>query len=302
MERISPSYPATLDFLYHKLPMFSRLGMGAFKKDLTNIRALCQALGNPQDQFKSVHVAGTNGKGSVSYMLAAVLQAAGYRAGLYTSPHLFDFRERIKINGAVVSQDFVVGFIQDHFALIDQVKPSFFEITAAMAFQWFAESRIDIAVIETGLGGRLDSTNIVHPELSVITNISYDHQQMLGNTLAEIAGEKAGIIKSGIPVVVGETAESTREVFIRKAAQMHAPVFFADQIRKVTEDSFAGSVRQVTVHTLQADGEKAIPAGYTLDLTGAYQSKNLLTVLQAVDLLRQGGWVIPEEVLVGALA
>jgi dihydrofolate synthase/folylpolyglutamate synthase len=300
MERISPTYPDTLDFLYHKLPMFSRLGMGAFKKDLTNIRKLCQALGNPQEQFKSVHVAGTNGKGSVSYMLAAVLQVAGYRTGLYTSPHLFDFRERIKINGDTVSQDFVVRFIQDHFALIGDVKPSFFEITVAMAFQWFAESQVDIAVIETGLGGRLDSTNIITPELSVITNISYDHQQMLGDTLAEIAGEKAGIIKPGIPVVIGETAEATRAVFTGKAAQTHSPIVFADQVRQIVSEELAGSERHVTVR--MPGVEEGGTTRYTLDLTGAYQAKNLLTVLGTVDVLKQFDWNISDEMLSTALA
>lgn len=197
------TYQETLDYLYYKLPMFSRIGSAAFKKDLVNTRLLCERLGNPQEKFKSVHIAGTNGKGSVSHMLASVLQTAGCKTGLYTSPHLYDFRERIKINGALAPQSFVVEFTEKVKPWIEEIEPSFFEITVAMAFDFFAQEKVDVAVIEVGLGGRLDSTNIINPELSVITNISFDHMNILGNSLAEIAGEKAGIIKDGTPVFIG---------------------------------------------------------------------------------------------------
>ena len=200
------NYQQTIEFLYNKLPMFSRMGSAAFKKDLTNTIALCEHLGNPHKKFKSIHVGGTNGKGSVSHMLAAIFQTAGYKTGLYTSPHLYDFRERIKLNGEMVPEEFVIRFIEKILPLIDKIEPSFFEITVAMAFEYFAEQNVDIAIIEVGLGGRLDSTNIITPELSIITNIGWDHMNMLGNSLKDIAGEKAGIIKENIPVVIGETA------------------------------------------------------------------------------------------------
>ena len=197
-------YKATLDYLYSQLPMFTRDGPSAFKKDLTNTIELCKRLGNPQHKFKSVHVGGTNGKGSTSHMLAAILQTAGYKTGLYTSPHLRDFRERIRINGEMISEQHVIDFVAEHQTDFEEIKPSFFEMTVAMAFDVFAREKVDIAVIEVGLGGRLDSTNIITPLLSVITNIGWDHMNMLGDTLQLIAGEKAGIIKPGIPVIIGE--------------------------------------------------------------------------------------------------
>src|SRR3954471_18565308 len=193
------TYHETLDYLYRTLPMFSRIGVDAFKKDLTNTLQLCEALGDPQKKLKSIHIAGTNGKGSVSHMLAAVLQTTGYKTGLYTSPHLKDFRERIKVNGQVCEEDFVVQFTEKVKPLIESIQPSFFEITVAMAFEYFEQQKVDIAIIETGLGGRLDSTNIIQPVLSIITNIGYDHMNILGNTLPEIAFEKAGIIKPDTP-------------------------------------------------------------------------------------------------------
>jgi dihydrofolate synthase/folylpolyglutamate synthase len=220
------TYQQTLDYLLHKLPMYSRIGAVAFKKDITNTILLCEALGNPQQKFKSIHIAGTNGKGSTSHMLAAIFQTAGYKTGLYTSPHLKDFRERIKIDGEMVEEDFVVDFTERIHPLIDKLEPSFFEITVAMAFEYFARKGVEVAVIEVGLGGRFDSTNIISPELSVITNIGYDHMNMLGNTLEKIAFEKAGIIKSGIPVVIGESLEETRPVFEAKAAEVNAPILF----------------------------------------------------------------------------
>ncbi|MBC7651718.1 MAG: bifunctional folylpolyglutamate synthase/dihydrofolate synthase, partial [Deinococcales bacterium] len=198
------NYQETLNYLFNKLPMFSRIGAAAFKKDLTNTIALCAALGNPQNKIKTIHIAGTNGKGSTSHMLASVLQTAGYKTGLYTSPHLHDFRERIRVNGNMCEEAFVIDFTKRMIPLIEQIEPSFFEITVAMAFDYFAQQQVDIAVIEVGLGGRLDSTNIITPKLSVITNIGYDHMNMLGNTLELIAFEKAGIIKPDITVVIGE--------------------------------------------------------------------------------------------------
>ena len=199
------NYQQTIEYLFSRLPMFSRIGKDAYKADLSNTIKLCAALGDPQDSFKSVHIAGTNGKGSVSHMLASILQSAGYKTGLYTSPHLKDFRERIRIDGKMVEEEFVIAFTEKIKPLIDALEPSFFEITVAMAFKWFAYQEVDIAIIETGLGGRLDSTNIIEPELSVITNIGFDHMNILGDTLEKIATEKAGIIKENVPIVIGES-------------------------------------------------------------------------------------------------
>src|SRR2546423_12224229 len=223
------TYQAAIDYLMSTLPMFSRIGKAAYKKDLTNTIELCNFLHNPQNDFKSIHVAGTNGKGSTSHMLAAVLQTAGYKTGLYTSPHLKDFRERIKINGEMVRQDFVVEFVKRIQPALEEIKPSFFEITVAMAFEYFFEEKVDIAIIETGLGGRLDSTNIIRPELSIITNIGWDHMNILGNSLEKIAVEKAGIIKEGIPVVIGEAMENVKSVFLEKAMAEKAPIVFASE-------------------------------------------------------------------------
>ncbi len=208
-------YATTLYYLYSQLPMFTRDGPSAFKKDLTNTIELCKRLDNPQHKFKSVHIAGTNGKGSTSHMLAAILQTAGYKTGLYTSPHLKDFRERIRVNGEMISEQQVIDFVEQHKPDFEAIKPSFFELTVAMAFDAFAKAKVDIAVVEVGLGGRLDSTNIITPLLSVITNIGWDHMNMLGNTKQLIAGEKAGIIKAGIPVIIGEYQPEVADIFIR---------------------------------------------------------------------------------------
>lgn len=287
------NYTETIEYLYNALPMFSRIGDAAIKKDLTNTIILCERLGNPHHEFKSIHIAGTNGKGSVSHMLASVFQSAGYRTGLYTSPHLKDFRERIKVNGEMVSEDFVVQFTEKAKPLISEIQPSFFEITVAMAFQYFAAMQTDIAVVETGLGGRLDSTNIVMPEVSVITNIGMDHMHLLGNTLPEIAFEKAGIIKPGIPVVIGETNVQTAPVFERTANEKKAPVVFADRVRYADDYVYKDHRLEVTV-VHRADNEKE---QFGLDLAGLYQTKNLITVLAAIDKLRSKGWKIPDEVL-----
>lgn len=268
--------------------MFTRMGSVAFKKDLTNTIKLCEALGNPQQKFKSVHVAGTNGKGSVSHMLAAVFQTAGYKTGLYTSPHLYDFRERIRINGEMVSEEFVIGFVKKITPLIEEIEPSFFEITVAMAFDYFAEENVDIAIIEVGLGGRLDSTNIITPELSVITNIGWDHMNMLGNTLEEIAGEKAGIIKQDVPVVIGESLPHTKPVFLQKSEEMKAPLLFADE----EFDLFHFETGDQQLSASYKNKEEVITL--ETDLSGIYQVKNLRTVLACLFVLRSLQWQLPK--------
>lgn len=218
------NFKETVDFLFSMLPMYQRVGKSAYKKDLSNTLALLEGLGQPQMKFKSVHIAGTNGKGSSAHALAAIMQLAGYKTGLYTSPHLVSFTERIKIDGVEVDEEFVIRFAEQNQAAIDQIKPSFFEVTVAMAFAYFAEEKVDIAIIETGLGGRLDSTNVILPEVSLITNIGLDHTDLLGDTLQEIAGEKAGIIKENTPVVLGEYQEEVFSVFEEKAKKSKAPL------------------------------------------------------------------------------
>ncbi len=284
------TYQDTLDYLYNRLPMFSRIGSAAYKKDLTNTRLVCNFLNNPQHAFKSVHIAGTNGKGSTSHMLAAILQTAGYKTGLYTSPHLKDFRERIKVNGEMISQSFVIDFTERIQPLIEEIEPSFFEITVGMAFDYFAQEKVDIAVIETGLGGRLDSTNIIQPEVAVITNIGWDHMNLLGNSLAAIAGEKAGIIKHNTPVIIGEVLPQTQPVFEQKAAAENAPLVIASHKHFVAEWKYQHHQLQVQLATTGTD----IRNSYTLDLPGFYQTKNVITVLETVHQLRQLGWQITE--------
>lgn len=289
------TYQETVDYLFHKLPMFSRIGAVAFKKDLTNTIRLCEALGNPHHQFKSIHIAGTNGKGSTSHMLAAILQTAGYKTGLYTSPHLKDFRERIKINGQWCEEQFVIDFTKRIQSLIDEIEPSFFEITVAMAFEYFASQKVDIAVIEVGLGGRLDSTNIITPELSIITNIGYDHMNMLGNTLAEIAGEKAGIIKTGVSVVIGEVIAETKNIFENKATD--SQIFFAQEKRHIVGWQYEHHQLSVEVADKIHDAHHT----YHLDLPGLYQTKNLLTVLESAHQLELKGWRTGNEIIKKAL-
>jgi dihydrofolate synthase/folylpolyglutamate synthase len=284
------TYEETLAFLYERLPMFSRIGSMAVKPGLDNIVSLCRSLGNPQSAFPCIHVAGTNGKGSVSHMLASVLMACGYRTGLYTSPHLRDFRERIRIDGEMMPADDIVSFTQRILPDIEALSPSFFEITVAMAFHHFAERKVDVAVIETGLGGRLDSTNIVMPEVSVITNIGWDHMNLLGDTLPAIAAEKAGIIKPGVPVVIGEPEEETLPVFERRAADQGARLTLAPSLRELLQSELLGQTLRVTTRDLTGDLE-----AWDLDLTGAYQSRNLLTVLATLDTLREQGWRLDPE-------
>lgn len=278
------TYQETLQYLFTRLPMFSRIGTDAFKKDLTNTIRLCEALGNPQKKFKTIHIAGTNGKGSSSHMLAAILQTAGYKTGLYTSPHLKDFRERIKINGQVCSEAFVIDFTERIKPLINEIEPSFFEITVAMAFDHFARQGVDVAVIEVGLGGRLDSTNIITPELSVITNIGWDHMNLLGDTLEKIAAEKAGIIKKDIPAVIGEVIPETRPVF--DSYDTSAPIVYAQEKRWMAGWDYDHHLLKVEV----VDKATNAHHHYQLDLPGIYQTKNLLTVLEAAHQLHLQGW------------
>jgi dihydrofolate synthase/folylpolyglutamate synthase len=267
------TYREATEFLFTSLPVFQRVGAAAYKPGLDNTLRLDERLGHPHRRFHTIHVAGTNGKGSVSHMLAAVLQTAGCRTGLYTSPHLLDFRERIRVDGAMIPEAEVIDFVERHRSVADEISPSFFELTMMMAFDWFARQEVDVAVIETGLGGRLDSTNIITPQVSVITNISHDHAQFLGDTLDRIAAEKAGIIKPGVPVVIGETQPETEPVFRKTAAENHAPIVFADR-------------RFPHVSTAQ----------YPLDLPGLYQEKNLKTVLAALEVLNgQGRLPVPES-------
>lgn len=282
------NYTETVEYLFSRLPMFSRIGADAFKKDLTNTIRLCEAISNPHKKFRSIHIAGTNGKGSTSHILAAVLQTAGYRTGLYTSPHLKDFRERIKVNGEWCDEAFVIGFTERIQPLIEEIEPSFFEITVAMAFDYFAKQEVDIAVIEVGLGGRFDSTNIITPELSIITNIGWDHMNMLGDTLEKIAFEKAGIIKPGIPVVIGETIPETKQVFITKAAETHSPVFLAQDERYISDWEYKHHRLFIEVTETAHENHTR----YELDLPGLYQSKNLLTVLSSIRQLQLKGWNI----------
>lgn len=271
------TYNETISYLYNSVPMFQRIGAAAYKAGLDNTHALDEHFNHPHHHFKTIHIAGTNGKGSCSHTLASILQAAGYRVGLYTSPHLIDFRERIKVDGQCVSEDYVVCFVEEERAFFEPLYPSFFELTTALAFKYFAEQKVDVAVIEVGLGGRLDCTNIITPMLSVITNISFDHTQFLGDTLAKIAKEKAGIIKHGVPVVIGEANDETRPVFMEKAKAELAPIMFA-------EDD-----QQIINHTLSDDGGidyEAKSVGQLHGcLGGTYQAKNANTVLCAVNQL-----------------
>lgn len=270
------TYSETVDYLFSLLPAYHRVGKPAYKGNLDNTLELDRCFGYPHRKFRSVHVAGTNGKGSVSHMTASVLQEAGYRTGLYTSPHLKDFRERIRVDGRMIPEEEVVRFVEQHDGLVRRIQPSFFELTVAMAFDWFARMEVDVAVIEVGMGGRLDSTNIITPVLSVITNIGHDHMEFLGNTLAAVAGEKAGIIKEGVPVVIGETQNETREVFIRRAEEMHAPITFADSRYRCTLGKiFPGSGMRRFKLTGSDDGVSL--RGET-PLGGLAQQRNLQTV------------------------
>jgi dihydrofolate synthase/folylpolyglutamate synthase len=281
------TYQQAIDYLMSTLPMFSRIGKAAYKTDITNTIKLCDFLGNPQQHFKSVHIAGTNGKGSTSHMLASVLQSAGYKTGLYTSPHLKDFRERIRINGDMIEEGFVADFVKIIQPIIEKVEPSFFEMTVAMAFQYFRQQKVEIAIIETGLGGRLDSTNIIVPEVSVITNIGWDHMNILGDTLEKIAIEKAGIIKQHVPVVIGEAEGNIRNIFLETAQSLKAPITFANEEFHAIDWQYQHHELVVEV----AKGGTEEKKFYRLDLPGIYQTKNLLTALSAIQELEKKGFI-----------
>lgn len=284
------TYEETLQYLYDQLPMFSRIGTAAYKKDLINTIRLTEVLNNPQKKFKSIHIAGTNGKGSVSHMLAAILQTAGYKTGLYTSPHLKDFRERIKVNGDMCSKDFIVAFTEKITPQIEKLEPSFFEITVAMAFEYFVQQKVEVAVIETGLGGRLDSTNVIMPELSIITNIGWDHMNILGDTLEKIAYEKAGIIKHNIPAIIGEASEETKAIFESTAKEKNAPLIFAQDNYYVQDFNYSHYQLQCEVVNKRKDEHHT----YYLDLPGVYQTKNIISVLEAVHQLQTKNWKIKQ--------
>jgi dihydrofolate synthase / folylpolyglutamate synthase len=288
------NYEETIDYLFNATPVFEKTGASAYKEGLGNTIAFDEHFNHPHTHYATIHVAGTNGKGSCSHTLAAILQSAGYKVGLYTSPHLIDFRERIRINGECISKQYVVDFVEKERKFFEPLSPSFFELTTAMALKYFADEKIDIAVIEVGLGGRLDCTNIITPILSVITNISFDHTQFLGNTLAKIAGEKAGIIKHNVPVVIGEATDETRPVFEETAQRLSAPIFFAEDEPEVLD-----------IQTAESNGLKLTTQNFgTLryELQGAYQAKNANTILKAVRVLLNLGVIKNVEPIIKGFA
>ncbi|MEO2055906.1 MAG: Mur ligase family protein [Flavobacteriaceae bacterium] len=268
------NYNSTIKWIFSKLPMYQNIGAAAYKKDLKNILKLSRHLNNPHHNFKSIHIAGTNGKGSTAHMISSVLQEANYKVGLYTSPHLIDFRERIKINGKMIEKNFIIDFIKDNISFFDDNSFSFFELSVGLAFEYFNINSVDIAIIEAGMGGRLDSTNIISPQVSVITNISYDHTQFLGDTITKIAKEKAGIIKKGIPVIIGENKKEISDLFINIAKQKESEILFAD---------------------------KLIDKQYDCDLKGVYQKKNIKTSVQTINELVKLGFIISEQNIVDGL-
>lgn len=285
------NYNQTLDYLFSRLPMFQRVGAAAYKADLKNTIAICRGLGNPQNKLQTIHVAGTNGKGSTSHMLAAVLQKAGYKVGLYTSPHMVDFRERIKINGKLIPKEYVVEFVEKHQGVFEKIEPSFFEWTVGLAFDYFADQEVDVAVIEVGLGGRLDSTNVITPLASVITNIGFDHMNLLGDTLVKIGTEKAGIIKERIPVIVSQYQPEVAPIFNEKAKQLKAPISYGDKIYKTV--GFTKNKEGLNVEVLNKKNN--VTLNYQLDLGGTYQTKNILGVLTALEEIVKAGFIVSEE-------
>ena len=292
------TYQETVDYLYSQLPAFQKIGKQAIRPKLTNITLLCEMLGNPQNNFKSIHVAGTNGKGSSSHFLTSILMEAGYKTGLYTSPHLKDYRERFRINGQLVPENCVIDFVRDYGHEFQNLRPSFFEVSVALAFKIFSDEQVDVAVIEVGLGGRLDSTNIISKvDLSLITNIGYDHTDVLGHTLDKIAYEKAGIIKPGVPVVISEYLPETRPVFEETARKQGAPISFA-------QDEWETEVQEENIEHLHLKAiNKLNGKEYVLDsgLAGTYQEANIRGVLQAVEQLRKTGYRISDEALAAGL-
>lgn len=286
------NYQQTIDYLFSQLPIFQRVGAAAYKANLSNTLALCKILGNPEKKFDSIHIAGTNGKGSVSHILASILQEAGYKVGLYTSPHLKDFRERIRINGAKIPKEKVIGFVENYKQVFAKIKPSFFEYTFGLAVDYFAEEKVDVAIMETGMGGRLDSTNVVKSILSVITNIGFDHTQFLGDTLQKIAIEKAGIIKPSVPVVIGETQEEIQNIFIETARMNQSKIYFADNEYSLKpKQSIDIFVDEFDVFRKS----EFFINGLQTDLKGNYQTKNFITVLKTIDLLQKIDFSITED-------
>ncbi len=286
------NYQETLSYLFSQLPMYQRIGQAAYKANLDNTLALDAHFGHPHKKFKTIHVAGTNGKGSTSHMLASVLMEAGYKVGLYTSPHLKDFRERIRVNGEMISQEYVVGFVENNRTVFEQIKPSFFEMTVALAFAYFAEQKVDVAVIEVGLGGRLDSTNIISPELSIITNIGLDHTDLLGDTLEKIAAEKAGIIKHKTPVVISQYQPEVENVFTKKALELSAPIVFSEKVLTVKSQKFVNTnLQEIEVE----DPRTGSTTTYSIDLAGVYQANNLTGVLVAIQNLTEKGFTIQNK-------
>lgn len=286
-------YDEIIRWMFSQIPMYQRTGKAAYKADLGTTLKLDQYFNHPHKQYKTIHVAGTNGKGSVSHALASVLQAAGYRTGLYTSPHLKDYRERIRINGEMIDKAYVVGFVEKHQSFFEEIQPSFFEMSVALAFQYFADKNVDVAIMEVGMGGRLDSTNIIMPEVSVITNIGLDHTAFLGTELSTIAKEKAGVIKNNVPVVVGESQLETKPVFEQRAKEVGTEIYFADKFYKL-EDQQTGDLLQKRFK-VEEPGKEEFLFGIKTDLLGFYQQKNLATVLKTVDVLRGKDFDLKQE-------
>lgn len=290
------TYKQVIDFLYEKLPMFQRDGRSAYKANLDNSLELDNHFNNPHKNFKIIHVGGTNGKGSVSHMLASVLQEAGYKVGLYTSPHLKDFRERIKVNGEMINENEVVDFVNNNIEIIRDISPSFFELTVSMAFSYFAQREVDFAVVEVGLGGRLDSTNVVNPEVSVITNVGIDHVSILGGSIKNIAEEKAGIIKEGTHVVIGKRNSESDEVFINKAITLESEIYFSEDFYQVEMKGITSNNRQIDVISKNSDIEE-----YLLPLLGIYQKNNVGAVLKVADILIDKGYNINSDTIYSGL-
>ncbi len=291
-------YEEVIDYMFHQLPMFHRIGKSAYKDNLDTAVYFDKHFNFPHRAYKTIHVAGTNGKGSVSHVLAAILQTAGYKTGLFTSPHLKDFRERIRVNGCMISKDAVIEFVEQNMSIFEQIKPSFFEMTSALGFQYFKQADVDIAIIEVGMGGRLDSTNIINPILSVITNIGFDHTEFLGNTLAKIATEKAGIIKPETPVIIGEYNAETWPVFIDVTSKLNSPITLAE--KQYIIDNTVNTSDGMQIFQVKADSTIVFP-DLTLDLAGFYQQKNVCTVLASVDKLQSLGFEIGKTHIYNAL-
>ncbi|CAG4997596.1 Folylpolyglutamate synthase [Dyadobacter sp. CECT 9275] len=293
-------YQEAIDYLFSRLPVFQNIGARAYKPGLETTREICGILGNPQNNYPTIHVGGTNGKGSTSHMLAAILQTAGYKVGLYTSPHLKSFTERIRVNGIPINESYVATFVTVNKSYIDNLSPSFFELTVAMAFSYFSDQQVDVAIIEVGMGGRLDSTNIIKPVVSVITNVSFDHVQFLGDTLPKIAAEKAGIIKDNVPVVISEYQnEEVASVFEAAARQHEAPLYYGSQVYRVMETEHSEGFMALTAKCI--DKKEVRFDHLRLDLTGNYQAKNICGVLTAVDVIRTAGFEIGDEHISSAL-